>query len=155
MLKIHYLPKILVISLKRFQYNKDLNINVKINKNFSFPFSLDLKNFLLNIDNNKNNVTKCNFILKGIVVHQGEGGYGHYIAIIKDNDNDIWKCYDDKNVKIIDLVDIQNICYGQKLSESNNVENIKNAYILFYKKINENNCEKFNSINLINILKKK
>ena len=35
-LKIQYLPKILVITLNRFEFNKDLNINVKINKYFSF-----------------------------------------------------------------------------------------------------------------------
>ena len=36
LLKIQYLPKILVITLNRFEFNKDLNINVKINKYFSF-----------------------------------------------------------------------------------------------------------------------
>ena len=59
-LKIHYLPKILVITLNRFEYNKDLNIKVKINKYFSFPFKLDLKRFLFNEDNINNNCSDCN-----------------------------------------------------------------------------------------------
>ena len=109
----------------------------------------------MNINNNNENIVSiCDFILTGIIVHKEDGDYGNYIAIIKDIDNDIRKCYDDKNVNIIDLVDIQNICYGQNTSESNNIDNTINAYILFYKKINDNNCEKFNSIKSINILKK-
>ena len=134
-LKIQYLPKILVITLNRFEFNKDLNINVKINKYFSFPFILDLKKFILNKNNNKENIVSiCDFILTGIIVHQGDGDYGHYFAIIKDIDNNIWKCYDDKNVKKIDLVDIKNICYGYNTSESNNIDNTLIRIYYFIKK---------------------
>ena len=91
----------------------------------------------------------------GIILHEGNSNNGHYWSILKNN-ADTWTCFDDKLVYNIDIVKLKQLAFG--IDNDNNddfiFENNKNAYLLFYVKKNNFNCEKFVNINSINLVKK-
>lgn len=104
-IKIKRLPKILCIHLKRFTNNLK-----KIRQNIEFKLNLDLRKYSTN--------DKANYFynLFGLVMHSGSLNGGHYYVIIK-NMNNKWYCYNDTNVKEIDISKI----------------NLSYVYCLFYK----------------------
>ena len=57
---------------------------------------------------------------------------------------------DDKNIQYINITDIKKEFYGKK------GENFKGCdpYLLFYEKLNNNNCVNFNIIKSVNIINK-
>jgi ubiquitin C-terminal hydrolase len=115
-------PKILIIHLKRFSaYNILTGLpSQKLTDNIFYPIkNLNLEKYF-NIDSPYKNKSKYNLI--GINIHKGFGtgkniNYGHYISIIKNNNNKKWYLYNDENpVKEINKDELQN----------------PDAYLLFY-----------------------
>tara|TARA_A100001015_G_scaffold239982_1_gene273519 strand:+ start:1463 stop:2434 length:972 start_codon:yes stop_codon:yes gene_type:complete len=99
------LPKILIISLKRFTNSME-----KINKHIDFPIeNLDLDKYCIDIRSKKNK-----YSLYGIINHYGPYGGGHYTAYCKNNGG--WYEFNDSTV-----------------SEAEEIVT-KNAYVLFYKR---------------------
>lgn len=75
-IRISIIPPILVIMLKRFEYNVlDLK-RFKIHDSFEFPFEYDFSCLT-------EHEIELNYILQGIVVHSGEAQHGHYYSFIK------------------------------------------------------------------------
>jgi len=100
-------PKVLVIGLKRFQFN--FFRMDKINRPIQFPENLDLKPFLSNPE-------PCNYKLYGVLVHAGASlRSGHYFSFIRGANN-FWYRMDDSSISQVSW---------------NNVEQQK-AYMLFY-----------------------
>ena len=66
-------PKILVVQLRRFDYNRHTNTVVKNPAPVDFPSTLDLSPFA---ENNE----RVLYHLKSVVQHQGRLGHGHYIG---------------------------------------------------------------------------
>jgi hypothetical protein len=133
------LPEVLILSLKRFEYNDLNSIHVgsrsamhrqKIETLVDFPIEgLDLLPFC-HQSKHDNSITNQSTIydLFGVCNHFGLMGYGHYNAFCRDWKGDgldtEWKLFDDDKVSVCDDVDeIKSIA----------------AYILFYRKriINE------------------
>ena len=137
------LPNILVISLKRFEFDYDTMLKYKLNKYFEFPLVLNLKNYLIENHIEKN----TEYDLTGITIHFGISEYGHYFDIIKGPDK--WYKFNDMNVSEFREEDIAKEAFGEKETSSDEdsekeKESGKNcAYILIYTK-------KENSINKIN-----
>lgn len=109
--KIWKLPKVLVIQLKRFCYDKELQQPFKKNDLIQFPINE------LNLDSLTYNNTEI-FDLVGICSHLGRYGFGHYIATCKNSINNKWYKFDDS-------------------SEPKYIENTdeiinSSAYVLFY-----------------------
>lgn len=105
-------PKILIISINRYQINK--NQYTKNNCLINFPLqNLNLENFCVGYDK-----YKSKYDLYGICNHNGTINGGHYWCYIK-NENGKWHKHNDEDVTII------------------NEDNIitSKAYCLFYKKI--------------------
>ena len=101
---INRLPYVLILSLKRFKFNK--NSNFKLRQMITYPlYDLEMGNETI----------KKKYDLYGIINHYGSISGGHYTAIIK-NKNKEWIMCDDNNVYKI---------------EENRVMH-SNAYILFY-----------------------
>ena len=89
------LPNVLVIQLKRFYMNYEIERTQKINSKFEFPLNINLKEFCI-----ENIVTQIsgkkfesndiyvkedeyyNYILKGINIHLGSADGGHYFSLI-------------------------------------------------------------------------
>ena len=139
-------PNILVINLKRFEFDYDNMIKYKLNDYFEFPMTLDMKNYLIEDSKEKN----CKYELSGIVIHLGTSESGHYYDLIKTSDNK-WYEFNDITVKEFDEKNIPNEAFGfREIEEENSkdnrntdVDNANNAYILFYQKIEKNKNKEF------------
>ena len=147
------LPRILLFVLKRFEFNYNTMKKVKINDYYDFPFELDMtkykgeNNDVKNSDNNK-------YILKSIVVHMGNCENGHYYSFIKTN-NEKWYEFNDTRVTPFDenLLDEETFGGDEKIyinGEEILREKNRNAYLLFYEKKDQSDCEQFNKIDAIN-----
>jgi len=86
-----YLPHILVIHLKRWDYNCNKN-HIKV----QFNEIINLHKYTKYIDE-----TMCNYELFGIINHQGNVMSGHYYSYIKKND---WFSFDDTSITKIDNI---------------------------------------------------
>ena len=138
------LPNILVIALKRFEFDYDSMIKIKLNSYFKFPFELNMKDYLIENNTEKNTL----YELTGITIHDGEADFGHYYDLIKAPDN-LWYKFNDKTVKKFNEDDIPKEAYGErnledKVEEEEEEEN-NNAYILIYtrKDFNNENVSKY------------
>ena len=138
------LPNILVVILKRFEFDYNTMLKYKLNKYFEFPFKLDMKDYLIE----DHTETNTEYELRGITIHDGVADFGHYYDLIKGPDGK-WYKFNDINVSEFKEEDIPEEAYGEKeiMEEegSKDEETGKNnAYILIYKKIDfdKNEVEK-------------
>jgi len=71
--------------------------------------------------------------LRGIVIHQGTAGSGHYYSIIRAGPSrgGQWVEFNDKLISIFDARELENVCFGGKDNEQ---EKDRNAYLLFYER---------------------
>ena len=130
------LPNILVIALKRFEFDYNTMLKYKLNKYFEFPHKLDMKDYL--IEDHKE--TNTEYELTGITIHYGVADFGHYYDLIKGPNNK-WYKFNDISVSEFKEEDIPREAFGEKdlLDEDSNKEKESgknNAYILIYKKKN-------------------
>jgi len=130
------LPNILVIALKRFEFDYNTMLKYKLNKYFEFPFKLDMKDYLIE----NHNETNTEYELTGITIHFGVADFGHYYDLIKGPDNK-WYKFNDISVSEFKEEEIPKEAFGEKdifdedsYKEKENGKN--NAYILIYKKKN-------------------
>ena len=131
------LPNILVIVLKRFEFNYDNMLKYKLNDYFQFPMTLNMEKYLIDDSKEKNS----EYDLKGIVIHLGTCEYGHYYDLIK-TENGNWYEFNDTIVKYFyekfipeeafGSIDFDDNFKGYNLNNKNN----NNAYILIYQKKN-------------------
>ena len=105
--QICYLPDILSIHLKRWNYTFNKN-----NKHINIPFLLDLKHYMIEAYKDISQ-----YELFGIINHSGSINGGHYTSYIRRNNR--WFLMDD-----IQITEVEN----------KNIINSKN-YCLFYRKI--------------------
>ena len=130
------LPNILFIVLKRFEFDYDTMLKIKLNDYFEFPFELDMKNFLIEENSEKNTF----YELTGITIHDGIADSGHYYDLIKGQDGN-WYKFNDTIVKIFSKDKIPEEAFGDKnaedeLDKDESDEDKNNAYILIYTKKN-------------------
>jgi hypothetical protein len=128
------LPNILVIALKRFEFDYNTMLKYKLNKYFEFPYELDMKEYLM--ENHQE--TNTEYELTGITIHFGVVDFGHYYNIIKGPDKK-WYKFNDIYVSEFKEEDIPKEAFGDKeiLEEDSYKEKEKgkkNAYILIYRK---------------------
>ena len=158
-LKLKTLPNILVISLKRFDYDYRNMTKFKLNNYFEFPFELNMSEFLINKKEtsekkyNKNSI----YELTGITIHYGVSDYGHYYDLIKAVNNK-WYKFNDTNITEFNEGDIPKEAFGDRETENVDIEEEiadkpenkekenKNAYILIYTKKSFNNNKNYNNV---------
>lgn len=91
-----------------------------------------------------------NYRLSGVLVHSGYAEGGHYYSFIKDREDeeskDDWYEFNDELVKEFDKEDLESECFGGEekwndfMGQSvylKNSEKHRNAYVLFYDRISE------------------
>ena len=125
-LSLNTTPDVLVISLKRFEFNPDTGETKKLCTAIEFPEILDLSDIVT--DPNKKQST---YSLYAISNHIGQRfQQGHYITHCRHPKNDNWYVLNDSNVSLCSNPE------SEIFSSKNN-----SAYILFYKRV-ENPSEK-------------
>jgi ubiquitin C-terminal hydrolase len=134
------LPNILIIALKRFEFDYDSMIKIKLNDYFEFPFELNMKDYLIE----ENTEVNTMFELTGITIHDGVADFGHYYDLIKGPDEK-WYEFNDTSVKEFKKESIPDEAFGDKncedeinKDEQSEGEKKNNAYILIYTKKNFN-----------------
>ena len=125
------LPNILVVHLKRFYMNYEIERTEKINSRFEFPFDLNLKKFCIedivtqisgkkfeDADIYEKEDEYYKYELKGINIHMGSADGGHYFSLInieRDGEGNI-------------LIEKKN---NNKNNETNNEEEKNNKWLKF------------------------
>ena len=149
------LPRIFMFVLKRFEFNYQTMQKTKINNYYQFPLILDMNKYTEDyIKNKKDEDNK--YKLKSIIIHSGNCDAGHYYAYILDEKSNEWYEFNDTKVEKFNINSLETEAYGKLdviTDEKGNqieVENTRSAYMLFYEKINKDNCEKFENIDIIN-----
>ncbi|XP_051113564.1 ubiquitin C-terminal hydrolase 12-like isoform X2 [Andrographis paniculata] len=131
-------PPVLQLHLKRFEYDVDRGIMVKINDRYEFPIQLDLdkddgKYLSPEADRTKRNL----YALHSVLVHVGGIHGGHYYAFIRpDLSNNQWYKFDDEQVTRQDMETIIEGLYGSEEHDTRSFSRMgmraSNAYMLVY-----------------------
>ncbi|XP_054457118.1 mitochondrial inner membrane protein OXA1L isoform X2 [Anoplopoma fimbria] len=104
-------PEVLMLLLKRFEFDYRYMTYVKINLTVEVPFTLHIPE----------NQT---YELYAVVDHFGDLRSGHYNATIKTQDDERWYRFDDDRVTLLNYRPLQ----------VDNFEKSSSAYLLFYRK---------------------
>ncbi len=111
------MPKILIIHLKRFMVNNYGVVTRKISKLIKYPVELDMSKYSEGYSQSKYYLFAVN--MHHSLGHANNMNYGHYTSIVKNRNNPKWYHYDDDS----ELEKVDDVLH-------------KNAYMLFYYKIN-------------------
>jgi ubiquitin C-terminal hydrolase len=139
---IKKLPRMLIVVLKRFDFDYENMVKIKVNDYCEFPFELNMEPFTQEylrksekkseggIAMNEETTTEtseneeketysknkpANFYkynLSGVIIHTGTSESGHYYSIIKDYEKEQWNEFNDTIVKSYDINDLPNEAYG-------------------------------------------
>jgi ubiquitin carboxyl-terminal hydrolase 7 len=135
------LPPVLMLHLKRFEYDVQRDMMYKINDRYDFPTELDLSKYLADDSEQKNQDNT--YMLFSVLVHSGDVSGGHYYAFIKAfTDEDQWYKFDDERVYKVHENDAVFENYGGAGDERkskyfwkqthSNYKKYTNAYMLVY-----------------------
>ena len=131
------IPKFLIIILKRFIYDTNINERLKNNKYFEFPLYIDLRKYINSKEKTKIN-TETDYNLKEVIIHEGTAKHGHYFILIKDSKSQKWIKINDKFIDLFDITNLKNFAFGGYDNYYKN-EIDSNAYMIVYEKINIDN----------------
>lgn len=130
---IYKSPTILIIQLKRFDYDLSRGTRKKIHTKYEFPLEADISPLLTETRKHPELNETCLYELTGIVQHTGSADGGHYYSFIKNETTSDWFDFNDINVNPITLESALSQAFGGQ-SFKKNVERPDSAYLLFYKK---------------------
>lgn len=158
---IKKLPNYLVFTLKRFEYDFDMNARVKVNDYCEFPLELNMEPFTqqhlkkMERPNRKGTLDEhgieasqsrtmservsADYNLKGVVVHLGVADSGHYYSIIREsktddngNSKDTWLEFNDTRVSEFNIKGLPDITFGEREGHTS----YQSAFILVYERKN-------------------
>ena len=131
-------PKILIIQLKRFEYNLQTNVREKVNDKYIFYSVLDITSVM------EDKSVSMVYDLIGVIAHMGSAQGGHYISHILSGTG-TWMTFNDENVIPITESKLVNSTFGGYNIKDMWIESTQrftttkvpkngNAYLLFYRK---------------------
>lgn len=127
----------LIIQAKAFTFNRGNNKSVKNSTKIPFP----LTQFSLNQYRHQDLISDCTYNLSSFVMHRGTLESGHYIAFIKQQDQNWYLCNDDKT-SWVSKEGIQKIATEGYYNDSSSSENFT-PFLWFYSKQNVTPVEPF------------
>lgn len=137
------LPNVMILQLKRFEYNAHKDSMEKINDYFEFYSELDMRKYVDNPEDSE----EYGYTLHSVIVHKGNIGGGHYYAFIRPDLADNWYCFNDEIVRVADNYEVFQGNFGGQLKiykhkhngliREHLIMNDANAYILIYVKNTE------------------
>ncbi|GMR33903.1 hypothetical protein PMAYCL1PPCAC_04098, partial [Pristionchus mayeri] len=150
-LSLSKLPDVLIVQLKRFDFDWEKEIAVKFNDYFEFPFEMDIQPYTLDgleklekglqLEDNRD----YQYMLRGVVVHSGQAQGGHYTSYIRNRENGKWYKFDDNDVTPWDASEsgAQQRWFGCSDNGQDSMGRGRrkirttywNAYMLFYEKL--------------------
>jgi ubiquitin C-terminal hydrolase len=153
---IKHLPNILIIVLRRFEFDFDTMNRLKVNDYCEFPMEINMEPYTQEglerkemMKEQKEPIAKkfpedyYKFSLKGITIHAGTAECGHYYSYIKNRRSGNWFEFNDIFVNAFDPDDIPAEAYGgverwnsfhSSNYSTNTREKYRNAYLLFYER---------------------
>ncbi|ANB13370.1 Ubp15p [Sugiyamaella lignohabitans] len=88
-------PPVLHLQLKRYEYDFNRDMEVKINDRYEFPAEVDLSPYL---EEGSDMSEPWIYTLHGVLVHSGDLNAGHYYALLKPSKDGSWYKFDDDRV---------------------------------------------------------
>ena len=148
---IKTLPNILVLHLKRFQLDFTTFQPYKLNSRLEFPYETPLNMYPYTVRGLSKEAHKdpeaharAQFTLRGVIIHSGIVGGGHYYSFVRSDDG-VWNKYDDRDVTRMDLDDFPRECFGgfdrHTFTTANGrihertTDIAHSAYMLFYERV--------------------
>ncbi|GAB1731103.1 hypothetical protein NU195Hw_g7174t1 [Hortaea werneckii] len=128
-------PDHLTFCLKRFTFESMMGLEGKVNDRFEFPEHIDMAQFERQHLEHPQQETKPDiFDLVGVIVHQGDLGFGHYWSYCRVANSAKWvRLEDTVSPTYHTFAQVQPECFGG-LKYSNGQERTNNAYVLFYRR---------------------
>ncbi|KAI7625298.1 hypothetical protein KC343_g6694, partial [Hortaea werneckii] len=128
-------PDHLTFCLKRFTFESMMGLEGKVNDRFEFPEHIDMAQFERQYLEHPRQETKPDiFDLVGVIVHQGDLGFGHYWSYCRVASSAKWvRLEDTVSPTYHSFAQVQPECFGG-LKYSNDQERTNNAYVLFYRR---------------------
>ena len=118
------LPELLIVHLKRWEFDYQTFLMKKNNNFCKFPMELDVAEYTHSGSHAKQRGSTM-YILSGILIHRGPAGGGHYYSIIKDRETGQWYKFNDESVMKFNIDDISKESFGKDDGD-------QSAYMLFY-----------------------
>ena len=124
--RIEKAPPILVLQLKRFEYDFQTFNKIKINDRFEFTDKIDISPLMCDSDK------PVLYKLIGVVNHRGTAQGGHYTSLIKVNKK--WVLFNDQEVSDFQKSDLQTETFGGSNAQDE-YDAGPSAYLLFYSSV--------------------
>ena len=142
------LPNVMLLALRRFDFDMDTMSRVKLNSYCEFPMTLDMEPYTLEYltaqetppsDQPRPPADYYLYTLRGIIIHVGYAEAGHYYSLILDPVSQKWMEFNDTFVESYNQENIPGDAFGvmEKLEGGISQEEIgklKNAYVLIYER---------------------
>ncbi|KAK9471279.1 uncharacterized protein V1510DRAFT_420556 [Dipodascopsis tothii] len=103
-------PPVLHLQLKRFEYDFNRDMMVKINDRHEFPLEINLERYL---SEDAPRDESWDYVLHGVLVHSGDLNAGHYYALLKPEKDGDWFKFDDDRVTRATLREVLEENYGE------------------------------------------
>ncbi|CAD8080232.1 unnamed protein product [Paramecium sonneborni] len=141
------LPNTFIFTLKRFEFDYNRMLKLKVNDYFEFPSEINMfkwtKDHLIN-NLQLDDYTDYIYKLVGVLIHTGSADSGHYYSFIKSQENK-WFEFDDRFVSPFKFENLKYECFGGNNEYYNSFDwdsnKSKNAYLLFYEKIDKQDIQ--------------
>ena len=123
-------PDYLVIQLQRWDFAMETGERNKLVHELDFPIELKTQDI-----RNVSDSVECDFdyTLAGVVVHQGTADQGHYMTVVKGDDEEWYLC-NDQTIEYFDVDQLDNWAFGISDETSGISEEVITGYLLFYKR---------------------
>lgn len=102
-------PPVLHLQLKRYEYDFNRDMMVKINDRYEFPLEVNLSPFL---EEGSDMSEPWDYELHGVLVHSGDLNVGHYYALLRPTKQDKWYKFDDDRVTPATLKEVLEENFG-------------------------------------------